>query len=100
MPHLAAPTSKKFDDTKWFKGQLGSPIIEDSLAWFECKNYDQIRSGDHIILIGNVKYFRKEGGYPLGYYNGNYIKFNNEDLNCALALWSSSEVNWVASIFN
>ena len=76
---FATPTSKKFDDTKWFKGQLGSPIIEDSLAWFECKNYDQIRSGDHIILIGNVKYFRKEGGYPLGYYNGNYIKFNNED---------------------
>ena len=75
---FATPSQNKFDNTKWFKGDSGAPIIENSLAWFECSNFEQIRSGDHIILIGNVKSFKKDSGYPLGYYNGSYIKFNNE----------------------
>ena len=77
---FATPSQNKFDNTKWFKSDLGAPIIENSLAWFECSNFEQIRSGDHIILIGNVKSFKKDSGYPLGYYNGSYIKFNNEIL--------------------
>ena len=56
---FATPSQNKFDNTKWFKGDLGAPIIENSLAWFECSNFEQIRSGDHIILIGNVKSFKK-----------------------------------------
>ena len=75
---FSSPTSKRFEKTQWIKGDLGSPIIKGSLAWFECKNHDQIRSGDHIILIGNVKSFKKKSGRPLGYYNGNYISLNNE----------------------
>ena len=75
---FSSPTSKRFEKTQWIKGDLGSPIIKGSLAWFECKNHDQIRSGDHIILIGNVKSFKKKSGRPLGYYSGNYISLNNE----------------------
>ena len=48
---FASPSSRKFENTKWTKGDLGSPIIKGALAWFECKNHDQIRSGDNIILI-------------------------------------------------
>ena len=75
---FSSPTSKRFEKTQWIKGDLGSPIIKGSLAWFDCKNHDQIRSGDHIILIGNVKSFKKKSGRPLGYYSGNYISLNNE----------------------
>jgi flavin reductase (DIM6/NTAB) family NADH-FMN oxidoreductase RutF len=75
---FASPSSRKFENTKWTKGDLGSPIIKGALAWFECKNHDQIRSGDHIILIGNVKSFKENSGLPLGYYSGNYITLNNE----------------------
>ena len=75
---FASPSSRKFENTKWTKGDLGSPIIKGALAWFECKNHDQISSGDHIILIGNVKSFKENSGLPLGYYSGNYITLNNE----------------------
>ena len=75
---FAQPVKNKFEEIKWSNSKFGVPIIKEALAWLECKNFDQIRSGDHLILIGNVKNFHNEGGYPLAYYNGNYISFNNE----------------------
>ena len=75
---FAQPVKNKFEEIKWSNSKFGVPIIKGALAWLECKNFDQIRSGDHLILIGNVKNFHNEGGYPLAYYNGNYISFNNE----------------------
>ena len=75
---FAQPLKNKFEEVKWSNSKFGVPIIKGALAWLECKNFDQKRSGDHLILIGNVKNFHNEGGYPLAYYNGNYISFNNE----------------------
>ena len=75
---FAQSVKNKFEEIKWSNSKFGVPIIKGALAWLECKNFDQIRSGDHLILIGNVKNFHNEGGYPLAYYNGNYISFNNE----------------------
>ena len=75
---FAKPLKNKFEEIEWSNSKFGVPIIKGALAWLECKNFDQIRSGDHLILIGNVKNFHNEGGYPLAYYNGNYISFNNE----------------------
>ena len=75
---FSQPVKNKFEEIKWSNSKFGVPIIKGALAWLECKNFDQKRSGDHLILIGNVKNFHNEGGYPLAYYNGNYISFNNE----------------------
>ena len=75
---FAQPLKNKFEEIEWSNSKFGVPIIKGALAWLECKNFDQKRSGDHLILIGNVKNFHNEGGYPLAYYNGNYISFNNE----------------------
>jgi len=75
---FAKPLKNKFEEIEWSNSKFGVPIIKGALAWLECKNFDQKRSGDHLILIGNVKNFHNEGGYPLAYYNGNYISFNNE----------------------
>ncbi|MBS3740525.1 MAG: flavin reductase family protein [Candidatus Cloacimonetes bacterium] len=38
-------------------GKLSSiPLLSNAVANFECKNVSQIRSGDHTIFIGEVKY--------------------------------------------
>ena len=76
---FAQPLKNKFEEIEGSNSKFGVPIIKGALAWLECKNFDQKRSGDHLILIGNVKNFHNEGGYPLAYYNGNYISFNNEN---------------------
>ncbi|MCD4817821.1 MAG: flavin reductase family protein [Candidatus Cloacimonetes bacterium] len=41
----------------WFKGKLAQlPILKNAVANFECKTITQIRSGDHTIFVGEVKY--------------------------------------------
>ena len=75
---FAKPSPNKFDEITWHLGELNTPLIDGSLAWFECENYNQLEAGDHIILIGKVKYFGKNDGSPLGYFQGNYITLDNE----------------------
>ena len=45
----------KFDGTDAITGKTGIPIvIEDSIAWFECKVVQRIDVGSHILFIGEV----------------------------------------------
>jgi flavin reductase (DIM6/NTAB) family NADH-FMN oxidoreductase RutF len=41
---------------KTFKGKLGLEIFEDSRAAYECETVTQVKSGDHTIFVGEVKY--------------------------------------------
>lgn len=46
---------EKFADFKYKIGKSGCPILlEDTIAWFECKVIQQIDVGTHIIFIGDV----------------------------------------------
>ncbi|MBN2829974.1 MAG: flavin reductase family protein [Candidatus Cloacimonetes bacterium] len=41
----------------WFHGRYRKvPILKNAVANFECQLVSQIRSGDHTIFIGEVKY--------------------------------------------
>ena len=41
----------------WFSGKLKKlPIFRDALANFECEVVTQVKSGDHTIFVGEVKY--------------------------------------------
>jgi 3-hydroxy-9,10-secoandrosta-1,3,5(10)-triene-9,17-dione monooxygenase reductase component len=54
-------------------GVLGVPLIDGSLAHFECRLTQQYVEGDHVILIGAMKAGGvSEGGEPLLYFRGNY----------------------------
>jgi flavin reductase (DIM6/NTAB) family NADH-FMN oxidoreductase RutF len=35
-------------------GRLGSPILDDSLAYFECELMGRTRAGDHELVLGRV----------------------------------------------
>jgi flavin reductase (DIM6/NTAB) family NADH-FMN oxidoreductase RutF len=35
-------------------GRLGSPILEDALAYFECELLGRTRAGDHELVLGQV----------------------------------------------
>ncbi len=56
---LSGRDCNKFAETKvkWFAGRLAKfPILKDAKANFECKVITQIKSGDHTIFVGEVKY--------------------------------------------
>jgi len=47
----------KVSGEDWFKGRLAQyPVLKNSAANFECEIVTQVRSGDHTIFVGEVKY--------------------------------------------
>lgn len=42
---------------EWFPGRLARlPILSQAVANFECRTVTQVRSGDHTVFVGEVKY--------------------------------------------
>lgn len=68
------PEKKGVFDAPHRLGQLGQPIIEGSLAWFECLLYAAYDGGDHSIFVGKVVSFGTDpdAGEPLLFFNSRY----------------------------
>ncbi len=52
----------------------GAPVLTGRLAGFDCRVVDRHRSGDHIILVGEVAQFDSVDGAPLLYFASRYAK--------------------------
>ena len=72
---FASKAPDKFEQCQWSEGQSGVPIIQDSLATFECKAWQLVDAGDHTILIGEVVGLAHSPGRPLGYCRGAYVGY-------------------------
>jgi flavin reductase (DIM6/NTAB) family NADH-FMN oxidoreductase RutF len=73
---FASKVSDRFDGIGWSPGSAGDPILDGVAAWFECDMHQQIDSGDHVILIGQVTRFCSNFSSPLGYCRGAYVAFS------------------------
>jgi 3-hydroxy-9,10-secoandrosta-1,3,5(10)-triene-9,17-dione monooxygenase reductase component len=70
---LAKPGKDDLGGIPVHSGMLGVPLIDGSLAHFECRMSHQYAEGDHVILIGAVEAGSlSEGGEPLLYFRGSY----------------------------
>jgi flavin reductase (DIM6/NTAB) family NADH-FMN oxidoreductase RutF len=63
---FASPEIDRFKDIAWKSKTTGSPIISDSVAWFDCDTDNIIEGGDHLILIGKVREFGYNPQNPTG----------------------------------
>jgi flavin reductase (DIM6/NTAB) family NADH-FMN oxidoreductase RutF len=52
----------------------GAPVLAERLAGFDCRVIDRHRSGDHVILVGQVTQFDASEGAPLTYFASRYAK--------------------------
>ncbi|MFG3513047.1 flavin reductase family protein [Streptomyces bobili] len=50
----------------------GAPVLEDCLAWFDCRLHTVLPGGDHAVLVGRVAAADGGGGEPLVYHHGEY----------------------------
>ncbi len=50
----------------------GSPILDGSLAWIDCRLTDVYPGGDHLILLGEVVALEAAQGDPLLYLRAKY----------------------------
>lgn len=58
----------------WGEAETGAPVLEEALAWLDCRLYDKMRAGTHTIFVGEVvasKVPRPETR-PLVYWNRDY----------------------------
>jgi flavin reductase (DIM6/NTAB) family NADH-FMN oxidoreductase RutF len=45
---------EKFKGLKWKTKATGAPILEETLAYMDCKLTDSVNTGDHTIFIGQI----------------------------------------------
>jgi flavin reductase (DIM6/NTAB) family NADH-FMN oxidoreductase RutF/pimeloyl-ACP methyl ester carboxylesterase len=70
---FASKSADKFAAVEWRPGSTGSPVIDCSVAAFDCEMEQLVDAGDHSILIGRVRDFSHNGSQPLGYCRGAYV---------------------------
>lgn len=58
----------RFAKSDWKFSENGLPILEDVYAVLECRKVQEIESGDHFIIIGEVIDLRKNDVEPMLYY--------------------------------
>ncbi|MBZ9974009.1 alpha/beta fold hydrolase [Mesorhizobium sp. BR-1-1-10] len=70
---FASKAADKFASVAWRPGRTGSPLLDGSVASFDCDVERLVDAGDHSILIGRVRDFEHNSSQPLGYCRGAYI---------------------------
>jgi flavin reductase len=74
---FAQPTTadklKRFCDAAWHEAETGSPILEDALAYFDCRLTARHDGGDHTVFLGEiVAAGYREDADPLLWYGSEY----------------------------
>ncbi|MGF1553056.1 MAG: flavin reductase family protein [Paracoccaceae bacterium] len=62
----------KFADLTWHPGARGAPLIDGSLARFDCAMHERVTAGDHDVLFGRVLGFSRHEGAALVYHSGGF----------------------------
>ena len=66
--------SDKFIGVAHHPGPSGAPVLDDALAWVDCRVHATYTGGDHSIFIGEVVGGDAHEGEPLLYYRGGYAR--------------------------
>lgn len=69
---FATRGADKFADVAWARGSRGAPLIDGSLARFDCAMHERVVAGDHDVLFGRVLGFSRHEGRALVYHSGGF----------------------------
>ncbi|MEM1382455.1 MAG: flavin reductase family protein [Pseudomonadota bacterium] len=69
---FATRGADKFATVAWQPGGTGAPLIEGTLAQFDCAIYERMTAGDHDVLIGRVAAYSRREGRALVYHSGSF----------------------------
>ena len=76
--HLAAQFARsatdKFAGVSHSPSPLGSPVLDQALAWVDCELEQEYDGGDHTIVVGAVRALSaRAGAEPLVFFKGAYV---------------------------
>lgn len=63
---------RRFEELGWREMHTGAPVLDDVLAWVDCRLHATADGGDHTIYIGKVVDADARDGTPLIFYRGGY----------------------------
>ncbi|MBO0821648.1 MAG: flavin reductase [Nocardiopsaceae bacterium] len=69
---FATPSEDKFAGLTTRAGASGAPLLNGTVASFECAVVAVHDAGDHLIMVGQVEGFESPGGPPLVFHSGLY----------------------------
>lgn len=72
---FARHNEDQLDQISWTPSRYGDPLLEGSVAQFECVTESVTEAGDHYILLGRVERFARFAGPPLLFAQGQYGSF-------------------------
>jgi len=49
-----AAGADKLASVAWTAGRTGAPLLQEALAWFECRLVSEHPAGDHVLALGRV----------------------------------------------
>ena len=75
---FARPGEDRFGAVEWYPGELGVPLIPDSLAVFECGVTRFVEAGDHHVLFAQVRYAHWLDERPLVYFDSGYALLSDD----------------------
>jgi len=82
--NFASKAADKFEGQSYRMSALGSPILENAVAWMDCEIDSVTEAGDHYIVVGLVRDLQIErGGLPLLFFQGGYGRFSPLSLGAA-----------------
>jgi flavin reductase (DIM6/NTAB) family NADH-FMN oxidoreductase RutF len=64
----------RFEGIGFTRGQTGVALLDDTLAYVECRRVGQYEAGDHTIFVGEVEAAQARSSAPLLYYRGGYAQ--------------------------
>ncbi len=71
--HFAKSVDDKFATIPYTEGLGGTPVLEGTVAHFECVKVAAYPAGDHIIYVGRVERVAHSGKRPLAFAHGRYM---------------------------
>lgn len=70
---FASKVEDRFALVAWHASEQGTPLLDDSSAWFDCALHQVVDAGDHALMIGRIEGFDSQATAGLGYYRGAYF---------------------------
>ena len=67
---------KDFSDLSCTVEETGSPILDDALAYADCKVVEVLSGGDHDMFVGELLAAESRVGQPLIFYGGSYARLH------------------------
>lgn len=69
---FARPTEDRFAGLDWHRGLADLPVIQGTIATFECRRTMTIEAGDHVVFFGAVEECEQSDLDPLLFFSGKY----------------------------